>query len=263
MGVIKGTNVMVTHYFLPPDDAVPSDVSVCGSCRAPVGRDLFGRWRSPLSACSALPPAWGRGCLVPGGRKPPAGSRATCRAALSMVAVPSVSSRSVTWPLPQDDSGTVPDYNQLKKQELQPGTAYKFRVAGINACGRGPFSEISAFKTCLPGFPGAPCAIKISKVRLVRDLLRPWPRVRTHGAPFRAGPGGGGSGEAPRCGAGWGSWLCLRLAGFLSAASGGERPALSAPLTAEARGPVRISSRFLMRKRRHREAEGQAVREVS
>ncbi|XP_035964799.1 host cell factor 1 isoform X3 [Halichoerus grypus] len=87
VGVIKGTNVMVTHYFLPPDDAVPSD----------------------------------------------------------------------------DDSGTVPDYNQLKKQELQPGTAYKFRVAGINACGRGPFSEISAFKTCLPGFPGAPCAIKISK----------------------------------------------------------------------------------------------------
>ncbi|KAM8934811.1 host cell factor 1 [Pelodytes ibericus] len=62
-----------------------------------------------------------------------------------------------------DDSGVLPDYTQLKKQELQPGTAYKFRVAGINACGRGPFSEISAFKTCLPGFPGAPCAIKISK----------------------------------------------------------------------------------------------------
>lgn len=52
----------------------------------------------------------------------------------------------------------------MKKMELQPGTAYKFRVAGINACGRGAFSEISAFKTCLPGFPGAPCAIKISKV---------------------------------------------------------------------------------------------------
>ncbi|XP_068964524.1 host cell factor 1 isoform X3 [Petaurus breviceps papuanus] len=86
VGVIKGTNMMVMHYFLPPDDA-PSD----------------------------------------------------------------------------DDSGTIPDYSQLKKQELQPGTAYKFRVAGINACGRGPFSEISAFKTCLPGFPGAPCAIKISK----------------------------------------------------------------------------------------------------
>ncbi|XP_034537201.1 host cell factor 1a isoform X1 [Notolabrus celidotus] len=65
--------------------------------------------------------------------------------------------------LGDDDSGIMPDYAQMKKMELQPGTAYKFRVAGINACGRGSFSEISAFKTCLPGFPGAPCAIKISK----------------------------------------------------------------------------------------------------
>ncbi|ROI16144.1 Host cell factor 1 [Anabarilius grahami] len=63
----------------------------------------------------------------------------------------------------EDDSGTIPDYSQMKRVELQPGTAYKFRVAGINICGRGAFSEISAFKTCLPGFPGAPCAIKISK----------------------------------------------------------------------------------------------------
>ncbi|KAM7443944.1 Host cell factor2 [Porites harrisoni] len=53
--------------------------------------------------------------------------------------------------------------HNLKKQELLPGTAYKFRVAAINACGRGPFSDVSAFKTCLPGFPGAPSAIKISK----------------------------------------------------------------------------------------------------
>ncbi|XP_052780267.1 host cell factor 1-like isoform X2 [Mya arenaria] len=55
------------------------------------------------------------------------------------------------------------DHSVLKRQELMPGTAYKFRVAGINACGRGPWSEISAFKTCLPGYPGAPSAIKISK----------------------------------------------------------------------------------------------------
>ena len=56
------------------------------------------------------------------------------------------------------------DENLAKKQiDLQPGTAYKFRVAGMNACGRGAWSEISAFKTCLPGFPGAPSAIKISK----------------------------------------------------------------------------------------------------
>ncbi|XP_056129897.1 host cell factor 1b [Lampris incognitus] len=62
-----------------------------------------------------------------------------------------------------DDSALMPDYSQMRKVELQPGTAYKFRVAGINTCGRGAFSEVSAFKTCLPGFPGAPCAIKISK----------------------------------------------------------------------------------------------------
>uniref|UniRef100_A0A3B5QGJ6 Fibronectin type-III domain-containing protein n=1 Tax=Xiphophorus maculatus TaxID=8083 RepID=A0A3B5QGJ6_XIPMA len=62
-----------------------------------------------------------------------------------------------------DDSGAAPDYSQMRRVELQPGTAYKFRVAGINICGRGAFSEVAAFKTCLPGFPGAPCAIKISK----------------------------------------------------------------------------------------------------
>ncbi|XP_072341082.1 host cell factor 1-like isoform X1 [Scyliorhinus torazame] len=63
----------------------------------------------------------------------------------------------------EDASANTPDYSMLKKQELLPGTAYKFRVAGINACGRGSFSEICAFKTCLPGFPGAPSAIKITK----------------------------------------------------------------------------------------------------
>ncbi|XP_067908265.1 host cell factor 1-like isoform X2 [Heterodontus francisci] len=65
----------------------------------------------------------------------------------------------------EDGSGdNIPDHSNLKTLKLQSGTAYKFRVAGINACGRGPFSEISAFKTCMPGFPGAPSAIKISKV---------------------------------------------------------------------------------------------------
>ncbi|GIY10346.1 host cell factor 1 [Caerostris darwini] len=61
------------------------------------------------------------------------------------------------------ESDTFPDIANLKKLELQPGTAYKFRVAGVNSCGRGPWSEVSAFKTCLPGYPGAPSAIKISK----------------------------------------------------------------------------------------------------
>lgn len=47
--------------------------------------------------------------------------------------------------------------------ELEPGTIYKFRVAGLNECGQGPWSSIIGFKTCLPGFPGAPSSIKISK----------------------------------------------------------------------------------------------------
>ena len=40
---------------------------------------------------------------------------------------------------------------ETRKQELLPGRAYKFRVAAINQCGHGPFSEVTAFKTCMPG----------------------------------------------------------------------------------------------------------------
>ncbi|XP_061713525.1 host cell factor-like [Cydia pomonella] len=57
----------------------------------------------------------------------------------------------------------LPDLSGLPTTPLEHGTAYKFRLAAINSCGRGEFSEESAFKTCLPGFPGAPSAIKISK----------------------------------------------------------------------------------------------------
>ncbi|BES95920.1 FN3 [Nesidiocoris tenuis] len=67
---------------------------------------------------------------------------------------------------PEHDNLTLdrlPDYANSIKIELEPGTAYKFRVAAINSCGRGPWSEVSAFKTCLPGYPGAPSSIKISK----------------------------------------------------------------------------------------------------
>ncbi|XP_053600940.1 host cell factor-like isoform X2 [Plodia interpunctella] len=58
---------------------------------------------------------------------------------------------------------TLPELAGLPTTPLEHGTAYKFRIAAINSCGRGEFSEESAFKTCLPGFPGAPSAIKISK----------------------------------------------------------------------------------------------------
>jgi hypothetical protein len=94
------------------------------------------------------------------------------------------------------DVVSVSEQGMLKRQELLPGTAYKFGVAGINACGRGPFSEVSAFKTCLPGFPGAPSAIKISKVCEIA-IFEPFlyvvlcrvPRERTsRGSPRRTRP---------------------------------------------------------------------------
>lgn len=56
------------------------------------------------------------------------------------------------------------DYQGRAKQELAPGQTYRFRVAGINYFGQGDFSAVSEFKTCQPGFPGAPSAVKITKV---------------------------------------------------------------------------------------------------
>ncbi|XP_003383692.1 PREDICTED: host cell factor 1-like [Amphimedon queenslandica] len=58
---------------------------------------------------------------------------------------------------------TMAGETKLQRVELLSGRAYKFRVCGLNSCGRGPFSEVAAFKTCMPGFPGAPSAIRISK----------------------------------------------------------------------------------------------------
>ncbi|XP_011345242.1 host cell factor isoform X2 [Ooceraea biroi] len=66
-------------------------------------------------------------------------------------------------PLDITQSLTMDVFKGRTKVTLEPGTAYKFRVAAVNSCGRSAWSEVSAFKTCLPGFPGAPSAIKISK----------------------------------------------------------------------------------------------------
>ncbi|XP_042367290.1 host cell factor 2 [Plectropomus leopardus] len=55
------------------------------------------------------------------------------------------------------------DYHSREKKELAPGQTYRFRVAGINCFGQGDFSPVSEFKTCQPGFPGAPSAVKITK----------------------------------------------------------------------------------------------------
>ncbi|XP_043069301.1 host cell factor isoform X2 [Drosophila bipectinata] len=61
------------------------------------------------------------------------------------------------------DLDNFPDLIKHPRISLEPGTAYRFRLAAINSCGRGEWGEISSFKTCLPGYPGAPSAIKISK----------------------------------------------------------------------------------------------------
>ncbi|KAJ8386958.1 hypothetical protein AAFF_G00161350 [Aldrovandia affinis] len=73
------------------------------------------------------------------------------------------------YSLPPDDSqGTgrlaePQDFEGREKQGLAPGVTYRFRVAGINSCGQGNFSPVNEFKTCQPGFPGAPSSVKITK----------------------------------------------------------------------------------------------------
>lgn len=63
------------------------------------------------------------------------------------------------------DTKNPPKFQEsnYEKLELEPNTAYKLRICGVNACGLGPWSEIAHFKTCVPGFPEAPSAIKIVK----------------------------------------------------------------------------------------------------
>uniref|UniRef100_A0A1I7YB97 Fibronectin type-III domain-containing protein n=1 Tax=Steinernema glaseri TaxID=37863 RepID=A0A1I7YB97_9BILA len=56
------------------------------------------------------------------------------------------------------------DLSLIRKAEIVPGTAYRFRVASLNTCGRGLWSEMSAFKTCYPGLPGSPTDVRITKV---------------------------------------------------------------------------------------------------
>ncbi|KYQ49475.1 Host cell factor [Trachymyrmex zeteki] len=66
-------------------------------------------------------------------------------------------------PLDVTQNLTMDVFKGRTKIAVEPGTAYKFRVAAVNSCGRSAWSEVAAFKTCLPGYPGAPSAIKISK----------------------------------------------------------------------------------------------------
>ncbi|KAL0280552.1 UNVERIFIED_CONTAM: hypothetical protein PYX00_001813 [Menopon gallinae] len=69
----------------------------------------------------------------------------------------------VATPEPNEEVDLVTATLGGRRIQLEPGTAYKFRVCAVNGCGTGPWSDIAAFKTTLPGYPGAPSAIKISK----------------------------------------------------------------------------------------------------
>lgn len=75
---------------------------------------------------------------------------------------------------PTEESGYDPErdisssmqisYHGFTKVALESGTSYKIRVAAMNPCGRGPWSEVfTNLKTCVPGFPPAPSSIKITK----------------------------------------------------------------------------------------------------
>lgn len=69
---------------------------------------------------------------------------------------------SIYWKMPAPKH-----FEGREKQELTSNVTYRFRVAGLNCCGRGDFSPIGEFKTCHPGFPEAPPAVKITKVQLL------------------------------------------------------------------------------------------------
>ncbi|EGT59834.1 CBN-HCF-1 protein [Caenorhabditis brenneri] len=56
-----------------------------------------------------------------------------------------------------------PVYTDADKVILVNGQSYRFRVCAINGLGKGPWSEIASFKTCIPGFPSAPSSIRITK----------------------------------------------------------------------------------------------------
>ena len=62
-----------------------------------------------------------------------------------------------------DDCVFLDNEKYWKKQMLSSGITYRVRVCAINSCGRSVFSDHSAYKTTVPGFPRAPTSIKVTK----------------------------------------------------------------------------------------------------
>uniref|UniRef100_A0A673A8T1 Host cell factor Kelch-repeats domain-containing protein n=1 Tax=Sphaeramia orbicularis TaxID=375764 RepID=A0A673A8T1_9TELE len=71
----------------------------------------------------------------------------------------------VGWDIPST-SGPPPPPRESHTAVVTSGRSGNRLIiyGGMSGCRLGDL-WVSAFKTCLPGFPGAPCAIKISKVR--------------------------------------------------------------------------------------------------
>uniref|UniRef100_A0A915NA95 Fibronectin type-III domain-containing protein n=1 Tax=Meloidogyne javanica TaxID=6303 RepID=A0A915NA95_MELJA len=62
------------------------------------------------------------------------------------------------------DQGISPSTQDYRKVVgLEPGFVYRFRVCAFNAVGQSKWSPANSFRTCIPGFPGAPSSIKITK----------------------------------------------------------------------------------------------------
>ena len=63
------------------------------------------------------------------------------------------------------DTKHLPNFGLIAKTHLEAGSAYKFRVAALNSYGLSGWTQTSAFKTCVPGYPGAPSCIKVAKAQ--------------------------------------------------------------------------------------------------
>nr|CAD2159064.1 unnamed protein product [Meloidogyne enterolobii] len=58
------------------------------------------------------------------------------------------------------DQGISPSTQDYRKVVgLEPGFVYRFRVCAFNAVGQSKWSPANSFRTCIPGFPGAPSSI--------------------------------------------------------------------------------------------------------
>lgn len=78
------------------------------------------------------------------------------------------------------DVKNLPDFSLLPKIHLEAGNAYKFRVAALNSYGLSEWTQTSAFKTCVPGYPGAPSCIKVAKTHDGAYLSWDPPPSQTH-----------------------------------------------------------------------------------